>query len=163
MLKIELAAVLMTLSNVNVRAEIHGPDREPASDLKLEANMSNDILVQLAPDLKGHLYHYDDARSDLSEKGKKEPGFLPHLRFPKMCGKALPWNDEMKAKIAIVEKGAKKAIELEGKVNQVEFEPKDGGTVFFKFRFQCKPNEQIFGKLGMLIGAEVEVTLAPAE
>lgn len=162
MLKLELAAVLMTLTSVNIRGEMHGPDVQPASDLKLEANMSNDVLSQLDPALKSSLYYYDEARSDLADKGKKEVGFLPHLRFPKLSAKQ-EWSDEMMAKIAIVEKGAKKAIELEGKVNAIQFEPKDGGTVAFCFRFQCKPNEAHFGKLGMLIKSEVEITLAPVE
>lgn len=163
-MKLEFTKQLMKLSNVNVRSELHGAEREAASDLKFEVSISNDILSDLDPALKSTFYCYDDARKDLADQGKKEPGFLPHLKFPKMA-QAIKWNEEMEsANIAITEPGAKSAIELkEVKVNNLQFTPKDGGTVVLEFRVQCRPDEKIFGKLAMLVQSDVEVTLSEAE
>lgn len=164
-MNLEFTKQLMKLANVNVRSELHGAEREAASDLKFEVAISNDILSDLDPALKSTFYHYDGARQDLVDAGKKkEPGFLPHLKFPKMA-QAIKWNEEMEtANIAITEPGAKSAIELKDvKVNNVQFTPKDGGTVVFEFRVQCKPDEKIFGKLAMLVQSDVEVTLSAAE
>lgn len=164
-MKLEFTKVAMKLANVNVRSELHGDEREPASDLKFEAMVSNDVLSQLDGGLKSALYHYDSARPDLVDEGKKgEPGFLPHLRFPRLGQEGFKWNDEMAgASVSILVKGAKKPLELKDvKVNNLKLSPKDGGTVALALRVQCHPDEDAFGKLATLVQSEVEVTIVPA-
>ena len=164
-MKLEFTNQQMKLAHVNVRSELHGEEREAASDIKFEANLPNDILSELHPSLKSALYHYDTGRQDIADQGKKpEAGFLPHLKFDKLAGD-LKWNDEMTgATIAILVPGSKKAIQIEdGKVNNVKLTPKEGGTVAFSFRFQCHPDEKIFGALATLVQSDVNVTLSGAE
>lgn len=154
----------MTFSHLNVRAEQHGEDKEPAGDLKFEADLPNECLDMLVKGLKEGIYHYDPKRADLADDGRKgEKGYLPHLRWPNLQG-PLKWEDEMQnVELSIREKGAKTLTTLEEvKVNSVEFTPKDGGTVHLKFRVQAKPDEKCFGRLTQLIQTEVEVTLKAA-
>lgn len=155
----------MKLANVNVRAEQHGEEKEAAMDLKLEVICSNDKLSELHPSLKSAFYHYDDQRSDMADQGSKEPGFLPHLKFPKMADQAFKWDDEVKgAHLAIVVPGEKKATELSDvKVNNLTFTPKEGGSVEICFRVQYKPDEKVMGKLAMLVQQDVDVTLTASD
>lgn len=165
-MKIEFMQTRMKLAHVNVRSEMHGEERECASDLRFDATVTNDVLSLLDPTLKSSLYHFDGAKADVADEGKKaEPGFLPHLRFPKLSASGgLSWEDEMTgANIAITIPGAKSAIALEDvKVNKLRIYPKDGGTVGLSFRVQCHPDEKVFGKLATLVQTDVEVSLSPA-
>lgn len=158
----------MLLSNVNVRAESHGEAKEPAADLSFKADVPNDFLIDLHPQLKGALYYYDESRNgvaDLADQGKKhEPGYAPHLRFGKLGG-PLKWEEEMPgAAVSIRVPGATEAMSLEAcKVNELQLEPKDGGTVSIKIRVQCKPSLDQYGALAALIQREVEVSIGQAE
>lgn len=153
------------LANVNVRAEVKGEDREPASDLKFEADVPNDFLSELSSSLKSSLYFYDDARGDLADQGKKEPGFLPHLKFPRM-DLPIKWNDEMAdAVVAIRLVGAEGPLmTLEPvKINDLKLTPKEGGTVALSLRVQCHPTADQFGELATLVQREVEFSIAERE
>lgn len=165
-MKIEFTQTRMKLAHVNVRSEVNGEDRECASDIRFDATVSNDVLNLLDPNLKAALYHYDNGKADVADEGKHaEPGFLPHLRFPKLSPSGgISWEDEMKdANIAVTIPGAKSAIMLEGvKVNKLRIWPKDGGSVMLSFRVQCHPDEKVFGKLATLVQTDVEVSLSPA-
>ncbi len=165
MLKIEFQAVKMLLANVNVRAEVHGEDREPAGDLKFECDVDNGMLAKFDPALKGLLYYFDEARErDLVGQAQaKVPGFAPDLRMPKL---ELPikWDEEMLgAKCRIRVLGAKSDVGLDPvKVNNWTISPREGGTCSITFRVQCHPDEKTFGKLATLVQQEVEVTLEAA-
>lgn len=156
----------MTIVSVTARAEAHGEEREPASDIGLRADLPNDVLSVFDPQLKGALYYFDDGRpKDLVDQGKKhEPGFLPHLRFP-MMGVPLHWGAEIvNARIHIKRPGEAKAVTLTpAKVNKFAFEPLDGGTVTLSLRVQYKPDEKQAGKLALLVQQEVDVTLELVE
>jgi hypothetical protein len=69
------------LTSVNARAEIHGEDRKPAFDLKIEASMANDALIDFHPELRQFLFKKDDT-PDLVDQ--INPDALTALRFPKM-------------------------------------------------------------------------------
>lgn len=161
-MNLTFTAQVMLVVSVTARSEVHGQDREPASDVGLRADLPNDVLSIFHPSLKGALYYYDDARpKDLADQGKAhEPGFLPHLRFPQM-GVPLGWDDEIpNARVTIKQKGESKGVILHpAKVNKFAFEPMDGGTVTLSLRVQYKPDERQAGRLAMLVQQEVEVTL----
>ena len=154
----------MFLANVNVRAEVHGEEREPAGDLKLECDIPNDVLTELHPALKGMLYYFDDARpADLVEQSKKgEPGFLPHLRIPDLVG-PLKWGEEMTGVRLTLHQGKSELVLLDCKVNNVQFEPKDGGTIALQLRVQAHPGEKDWGRLCSLTQSEVTVSITTPE
>jgi len=52
------------LTNVNPRAELHGQDKKLAVDLKFEIKVSNDVLSEFDPSLKGSLYKKADAMAE---------------------------------------------------------------------------------------------------
>jgi len=152
----------MTVTSVNPRAEMHGQEREPAGDIHLRADLPNNVLSVFDPALKAALYWLDnDKPKDLVEQGRAaEPGYLPDLKFP-MLGSPLAWDDVVEnARVTIKPLGARYEIVLEpSKVNDFKFTPRDGGTVTLQMRVQTHPDEQEFGRLSVLVKAEVEVTL----
>lgn len=154
----------MLVASVTARSEMHGQDREPASDVGLEANLSNDVLNIFHPGLKGLLYYFDPAKErDLADQGKStEAGFMPDLRFPKL-GLPLKWDEEIaEARVTISVPGTKTEVVLEpAKVNKFALTPLEGGTISFGMRVQYKPDEKQAGKLAMLVQQEVEVRLEP--
>jgi hypothetical protein len=152
------------LANVNIRAEIHGEEREPAGDLKFELDVANDVLSELHPALKSTFYHYDEARpADLADQGKRdEVGFLPHLRLPELSG-PIRWSEEMDRMKLTVRQGKAEIVLSDVKVNNVQFEPRDGGTVAFQFRVQAHPDARAFGALAVLVQTEVTISLEPME
>lgn len=161
-MKLTFTNQVMLLASVTARAEVHGDEREPASDLGLRAELPNDALNVFDKSLKSCLYHFDSERpKDLADQGKSnEPGFLPHLRFP-MLGAPLHWDDEIaNAVVRIKRRGETKELVLTpAKVNKFAIEPLDGGTVRLSIRVQYKPDEKQAGRLAMLVQQEVEVTL----
>ena len=163
-MKLTFVGQTMLIVSVTARSEVHGPDREPASDIKLRAEVPNDVLNIFDPALKPALYWFDNDRTDLVDKGKShEPGFLPHIRFQQLG--AMCWDDEVvNARVHIKRAGESKGVTLApAKVNKFHFEPLDGGTVTLSMRVQYKPDEKQAGKLAMLVQQEVEVTLELVE
>ena len=165
-MKLSFQKQKMMLANFNARSELHGEEREPAGDLKLEASLPNDVLVEFHPALRSLLYYYDDQRgADLADQAKKDdPDYLPHLRMPSLGG-PLKWNEEMAgAEVVISIPGTKTEIVLQdAKVNAFSLEPRDGGTVDISLRVQAHPDEKQCGKLCGLIQSEVEVSITPRE
>jgi hypothetical protein len=165
-MKLEFKDQKMLLANVNARSEVHGDEREPAGDLKFEAFLPNDVLVEFDPALRSLLYCFNDAQQrDLVEEGRKgDPNYLPDLRMPKLMG-PFRWDEEMLgATVSLQVRGEKSRVELaDAKVNNFQLEVQGGGTVLLSFRVQAHPDERKFGKLCTLIQNEVQVTLTPAE
>jgi hypothetical protein len=165
-MKLKFEDQKMLLANVNARSEVHGEEREPAGDLKLEAFLPNDVLVEFDPALRSLLYYFDESQQrDLVDEGKKgDANYLPDLRLPKLVG-PFRWDDEMLgATISLRVRGEKSRVELaDAKVNNFTIEVQEGGTVLLSFRVQAHPDERKFGKLCTLIQRDVEVTLIPAE
>lgn len=152
----------MLLAHVTVRSEVHGEEREPAGDIRLESDLPNDFLNVFSPDLKRLLYCFDKGRErDLADQGKAhEPGFAPDLRLPKLVS-PLKWDEEIAgARVTVRVAGTKQEVVLQpAKVNEFRFSPLDGGTVSFSMRVQYHPGEREAGKLAVLVQQEVEVTL----
>ena len=161
-MKLQFTNQKMLLASVNARAEVHGEEREPAGDIRLESDLPNDVLNVFHPGLKNLLYSFDKGRErDLADQGKAhEPGFTPDLRLPKL-GAPLKWEEEIpEAKVTVRVAGTKQEVGLQpAKVNEFRFSPMDGGTVTFSMRVQYHPDERAAGKLACLVQQEVEVTL----
>lgn len=151
------------LVNFNPRAELHGEDREPAADLKLELRAENGILSEFHPSLRSALYRAADASSDLADQGMDEPS-LPTLRFPKMG--ALKWDLEIVGCTLTIHygTGGKSDIVLpDATADGFSFTLHEGGMVDITFRVRCHPDEKQAGKIYTLQQREIEVTLAPPE
>lgn len=156
-------------ANFNPRPELHGKEPKPAADLKLITKVPNDVLDMLDPSLKKALYCYDkkreeEGKTDLVDEGRKhDKDYLPHLRF-KALQKQLKWESEIVGAKVTIHHGAteKSHIVLETcLVNEFAFEAQDGGTVVLTVRVQCHPDEEQAGKLYMMVGSEMPVTIAP--
>lgn len=161
-MKLAFAAQRMLLAHLNPRSELHGEERTPAGDLKLEAALPNDVLNALHARLKASLYQLDKGREqDLADQGRAhEPGFLPHLIFPSL-GAPLKWEEEMIGVKVTIGHGISAVVLEDCKVNGVQFSPKDGGTVEFSMRVQAHPDAKAFGMFSTLVQQEVDVTLEP--
>lgn len=161
-MQLELSEVNASLINFNARAEIHGEEKEPAGDLKIKAQLSNDCLAMFHPTLKAMLYHYNKtADADLVDEAMQhEEGYAPHLRFAEIP--SLAWKGEMVGVKCIIHTGIneKSSIVLDPcNVNNILLEPQQGGTVCVTFRVQSHPDEQQFGKLCGMIGTDIVVSL----
>jgi len=139
------------LSSVNLRCELHGESPKPACDLKLEVAMGNDVLDTFAPGLKDALYR--KAQVDLVSDQK--------LRFEKLG--VLPFDAEIIGARFVLAYGATgRTVELAGvNVNGFKLACEEGGTVLVTVRIQGHHDEKSGGKLSMLVGENVTVSIIP--
>ena len=160
----ELDRKTCKLANFNPRAKLHGEDREPAADLKIELRVMNDVLAEFHPSLCSALYKAADANSDLADQGMDEPS-LSSLRFPKMSG--WKWDVEIVGCTLTIHygTGGKSDIVLpDATADNFSFMLHDGGMIDIAFRVRCHPDEKQAGKIYTLQQREIEVTLeAPSE
>lgn len=148
-----------TLSSFNPRSEQHGDEPTPAADLKFAVAMESALLAMLDPQLRHALYCKNaGVDNDLANQMHE----APNLRFPKL--EALRWKHEIVGAKLTVHHGIGGISDLviEGcNVNKFSVDAQEGGTVIVSFRVQCKPSEAACGKLCLLIGGDVEITLEP--
>lgn len=162
MLKLLFKNQRMLLAHINARSEKHGEEREPAADIKLQASMPNDVLDIFHPKLKAALYHFDESRSDLADKGKQgEAGYLPHLTFDNLA--PLKLSDEMLGAKCTIRVSRSPVVFENVKINAIQLDPQDGGTVDITIRVQGHPDEEQFGKLYGHQQKEVSVTIEEGE
>jgi hypothetical protein len=149
------------LVNVNPRVELHGEDKVPTVDIKIEATMSNDVLSVFHPSLKSAIYKKaDDAQGELID----DPGYLPALKFPNMTPFGL--TDAYKGYSLTVHYGIGGDSDIkmaDCEVDHFKFAPKEGGSVTVTMRIIAHPKTDDIGKLCSLIQQEVELTLLPPE
>lgn len=150
-----------TLSDVNPRAEKHGEETKMAADLKLEMNVSNDLLAEFAPTLKWSFYHKaESAQAELVE----DKTHMPNLRYP-LIGK-VPFALEIIGATVTVHHGLGGKSDLilgECKVNNFSFDMQEGGTVAIGCRVQAHPDAKQMGILCEKIQTPIEFTLEPPE
>lgn len=160
MLKLMLREKSVKIVAVNPRAELHGEDKKPACDVKIEVNLLNDDLGMLHPSLKSMLYVKNEERPDLVEQGSDSATML---RFPQL-NVPLKWKDECLGAAVTVHYGTseKSHLQLPGCViSKPEVEPLEGGTIVLTCLIQCHPDEKQMGRLGMMVGTEIPVSIAP--
>ena len=149
--------------SVNPRAELHGEDPKPACDVKIEIALTNGDLALFHPNLKGLLYVKDEDRPDLVSQA--DPEHATMLRFPQL-GVPVKWDGEMIGAEALFHYGTseKSHIKLSGcVVGKFALEPLEGGSVLTTLQVQCHPDEKQMGRLGMMVGTKVPVTITPPE
>jgi len=154
----------LRLSNINPRMEKHGPESVPAADINFVLDAPNDILSFFDGALLSALYTQRTEATPAQETldGVEPVTHLPNLRFPKMSPIKWDWRGAGYTLSIDYGLGHGKGVELEGcEVGKFVIDPKEGGTVELKFQVQAVTGltEQILGKLSLLIGQEVEITL----
>lgn len=144
------------VAHINLREEMHGDESLLGVDIKIEADVPNDFLSYLNPTLKWSLYDKPEKQGELLE----DQGHMPRLRYAEMG--QINWAGEMAS--AVVIHGARKAddLDLEGGVDKVRLECKDGGTVALTFRVKVLPTAQQSSALVGLLGKDVKVSVARA-
>ena len=145
------------VAHINVREEMHGEDPILPLDVKVETDVPNDFLSYLSPTLKWSLYDKADGQGELI----KDDAHLSALRYPELG--VLGWAGEMEG-AAVVFHGLKKAtdIELEGDVDKVRLECKEGGTVALTLRIKVQPTPGQSAALMGLLGHDTKVSVRPA-
>lgn len=148
------------LSNVNLRAELHGEETKVAVDLKFEAKLANDVLSYFDPSLKSSLYAApsEAMQGDLIQ----EVGYLPTLKFPKMS--AIKWDWKGAGYETIVNFGVSgkddiRMIQVD--IDTFKFDCQDGGTVALSFRAIAHPSSDEIGRLSELVQREITLSLYP--
>lgn len=150
-----------TLAHLNVRAELHGEDREPAADLKLTWTAPNAILSEFDPELRYALFRLPERDGDQVDL-INDPDFLPIVKFPKLG--SLKWSDEIVGATVTVHWGASgkgDVVLTDCVVDRFRFDLIDGGSVFITIRVKCHPTEAQVGKLFSKLGCETEISIAP--
>ncbi|TCK38003.1 hypothetical protein B0G84_3306 [Paraburkholderia sp. BL8N3] len=149
------------IAHLNVRSELHGDDEVLAIDLRLECDLPNVRLDQLAPHLRASLYTTDDERPDLIDTNGEH---LPHLRYPALG--ALAWDADIQPVRLSLHLGGKPKDDLllsEARLNKIRLAPREGGTFGYICRIQTHPTEDEAAKLMMLLRHSVKATLDVAD
>lgn len=157
----ELKAHTVKLASVNPRAEMHGEERKPAFDLKLEVACTSDVLIHFHSELRTTLYKKPE-NPDLVEQGGNDE--FTALRFPKLG--ALKWDWEGTGYTLVVGYGirGKSDIRLgDCKVDGIRIEPQNGGTVNLSLRVIAHPESKDVGKLCEMIQQNIEISLLPPD
>ena len=155
----DLNNIAATLIHFSPRRELHGQDPEPAGDLKVRADLTNNDLALFHPTLKSMLYHFDKSL-DAQESLIDDPQHAPHIRFPQLP--VLKWDGEVTGAKVTIHHGisAKSDIVLETcNVDNFTIEPKQGGTVTLTFRIQSHPDMNQSGHLCTMIGTDIEISI----
>lgn len=162
-MKLLLKEVNARLLNVNPRPELHGEDKKPAADLKLSVLLHNNELAQFDRRLKPFLYEKDTGQKDLVSDADAD--HLTQLRFAAL-GLPLKWAGEQVGGTFTVHRGIspKSDLVIEGPIiNEFRLEPLEGGSVVLVFRVQFHPDEKAIGKLCMMTGTDVQISVEPPE
>lgn len=151
-------------TNMNTRAEKHGPESVTAVDLTFTMDARNDVLSYFHGDLLSSMYtlHQKPDEEQAELDGVEAISNFPNLRFPKMAPIKWDWKGAGYKLVIDYGLGADRAIELEGlEVGKFVLDLKEGGTVEVKFLVQCNSGltEQIIGKLAMMIWQEISIKL----
>ncbi|HWK72213.1 MAG TPA: hypothetical protein VNS29_15370 [Burkholderiaceae bacterium] len=158
----ELKDHQVKLASVNPRAEIHGEDRVPACDLKIEAACSSEVLIYLHSQLRQLLFKKNDSPDLVDQVQDSEA--LTELRFPKMG--PIKWTWEGTGYTLTVDYGLGDASNIvlgDCEVDNFKIDPMEGGTVNISFRVICHPETADVGRLCEMIQREIQITLAPPE
>ncbi|CAG9173216.1 hypothetical protein CURE108131_20830 [Cupriavidus respiraculi] len=158
---LELDTELVKINHINTRNEKHGDDNVLGVDLKLQARLSNDVLSLFAPSLKFSLYHKDESvQGDLVT----DAGYVPNLKFPSLG--VLKWDGDWEHQRLAIHNGVRAADDIvlsDARINKLQFDLQEGGTVFVNFRVQAHPDEKTTARLLSLLGQEVHMSLTAEE
>lgn len=125
----ELVKERAVLAHLNTRTELHGDEKVPACDLKLELSLHNSMLNKLHPELRDTFY-------TAANQADIEADHKAMLRFPLMS--AFKWDYEI-AFAALTIHGqdlTQPDFTVQGKANKLSLELLEGGSVKLSVRVQ---------------------------
>lgn len=142
------------LSNLNIRTEMHGDERQRAVDLNFEFSGANNLLSKLHPDLRHAFYKAQDTQDMVTAD------HTPVLRFPLMG--PISWDLEIpRTRLQLHGEAPTDDVVLgDGKTNKFKLELLDGGTVKWKFRVQfTNPSDKAIAGLSHFLNDTVPISL----
>lgn len=159
-MKFKLTKVNALIVSVNARAENEGKEKRPAGDLRIRADLANEMLAQFHPDLK-HLLFTDQKPegADLADQATTDEKFIRFPMIPKlslegeMIGATVTIHTGMSSKSDVV-------LAL-ATVDTFSLQPKQGGTVTIEWRVQFHPDEKQAGKLWHMVQTNAEISIEP--
>lgn len=161
MLQLELNERKAKIVSVTPNRELHGQDPKPYCALKLRVLLTVDDLAMFHPDLRSVIYQKTQREgADLADQGTDAQVRFPQITLP------IKWKDEIIGAEVTVHYGAteKSHIKLPGcSVTKPELEPLDGGVIFMECSVTAHPDEKQMGRLGMMVGTEIPVSIKPPE
>lgn len=157
----------VTITNVNIRSEMHGEDHVPAADISVKLTGSNELLDQFDTSLLLMFYkaaeRADGAQAEI--EGTEFSAF-PLLRTA-LVKMPLKLNNEYAGYELEIDRGLGGKSNLtmrDAKVDSFKADLKEGGSIELAFRIAVsKLNADTLGKLGTMIGSEVSILLIPPE
>lgn len=165
-----LSGTAAKLTNVNIRAELHGSETVPQADIRFEVALPNAILDAFDPALRTCLYKPappPHPQAKLPELPGIEPvSDVPALRFPELS-MPLRWEAEGSGYTATIETmvhGTAPPLKLSGvTVGAIRLDCLDGGTVGVDFRLQTTnaPDVETIAELACYVQRMVRLTLVP--
>lgn len=145
--------------NMNIRAENHGDEKEPACDLKFELSAPNSILKKIRPGLLESFYEGDRQQADI------EGDFLRKLKHPQIGALSYDW--EIPRTVLRIHDATDEFQDVVlggGKTNKFRLTMLDGGTVKIGFRCQfSKPDEDSIAALMRVLSQNVPISLTSEE
>jgi hypothetical protein len=160
-----LKPTFATLANLNTRIEKHGDESVSAIDISISYDASNSVLDEFQEGMLDAFYKAAEGGDDSQVViDGFEISAKPLLRFSQLA--PIKLGTELIGHRFAIDYGIDDDTALvlpSCNIGKFTLELKEGGTVSMKFRVQTNTGltEHIIGKLAMLIGQEVKVTMTP--
>jgi hypothetical protein len=160
-----LKPTFATLANLNTRIEKHGDESVSAIDISICYDAPNSVLDEFQDGMLDAFYKAAEGGDDIQVViDGFEISAKPLLRFSQLA--PIKLGTELVGHRFAIDYGIDDDTALvlpSCNIGKFTLELKEGGTVSMKFRVQTNVGltEHIIGKLAMLIGQEVKVTMTP--
>jgi hypothetical protein len=147
------------ITAVNPNRELHGEDPQAVCYIRMNIALLAADLAMFHPSLRHFIYGQAAAPDLVQQSEGGDSGIrFQHLDLP------LKWTDECVGAEVRVHWGAtaKSHIVLAGcLISKFSLEPMEGGTVVTSFMITSHPTEAFLGRLGMMVGTEVVISIVP--
>jgi hypothetical protein len=141
-----------TIAHLNIRTEKHGDKDITAVDIKLQVDIPNEFLNDLAPGMLAAFYVDDDRRPDLLHRPLM-------LRYPHLG--VIRWKEVVENWVLILngydQHDGRYTFNVDA--NKVHFECKEGGTVSFVMTLSTYPDSEAIVVLSTWLKREISVDL----
>ena len=145
------------LANFNARSELHGPDRVPAADLKIETKIPQFALSAFHEDLTSAFFRFDTSHVPMQGVERIPTA----IRFPEIP--AIAWDGEIVGATFTVHRGIDPSSDIvlgDCTVDKFVLEPVEGGSVTVTFRVKRAPEAAEAGLLYTLTQQSVSISVA---
>lgn len=148
------------LASFNPRAEKNGDEPRPAGDLLFRTNLASEALDAFDPILRRMFFCKAGTRGDLADQAHD----APNLRSEKLAGPFKLRNRYAGYTLRVHFGSDDRHVVLNDcALNKLTFDPAEGGTCLVTFRLQAHPDAEAAGRLSMLVGSTVDISLEPPD